>query len=50
MSHEAWVGVHVLGFVVFLGNLIVTAVWKTLADRTRDPGEIAYAQFMERKP
>jgi uncharacterized membrane protein len=44
MSHGAWVGIHVLGIVVFLGNLIVTAVWKTLADRTRDPGVIAYAQ------
>jgi uncharacterized membrane protein len=44
VSHEAWVGVHVLGIVVFLGNLIVTAVWKTLADRTRDPRVIAYAQ------
>jgi uncharacterized membrane protein len=34
----------VLGIVVFLGNLVVTAVWKTLADRTRDPRVIAYAQ------
>jgi uncharacterized membrane protein len=44
MSHAAWVGIHVLGIVVFLGNLIVTAVWKTLADRTRDQRVIAYAQ------
>jgi uncharacterized membrane protein len=44
MSHKAWVAMHVLGVVVFLGNLIVTALWKTLADRTRDARVIAYAQ------
>jgi len=35
---------HILGAVLFLGNIIVTAVWKTLADRTRDPKVIGYAQ------
>lgn len=44
MSHGAWVGIHVLGAVVFLGNLIVTAVWKTIADRTGEVAIIAYAQ------
>jgi uncharacterized membrane protein len=44
MSHETWIALHVLGVVVFLGNLIVTAVWKTLADYTRNPPVIAYAQ------
>ncbi len=44
MSHDTWVALHVLGVVVFLGNLVVTAVWKTLADRTRDASVIAYAQ------
>ncbi len=44
MSHDAWVALHVLGVVVFLGNLVVTAVWKTLADRTRDARVVAYAQ------
>jgi len=34
----------VLGIVLFLGNLIVTAVWKVLADRTRQVDVIAYAQ------
>jgi uncharacterized membrane protein len=34
----------VLGVVLFLGNLIVTAVWKVLADRTRQVDVIAYAQ------
>ena len=44
MSRNAWLVVHVLGVVIFLGNIIVTAVWKMLADRTREPAVIAYAQ------
>lgn len=44
MSHGTWVGLHVLGVVIFIGNLVVTAVWKTLADRTREPHVVAYAQ------
>ena len=30
--------------IVFLGNIIVTGVWKVMADRTHDPRTIAYAQ------
>ena len=36
--------IHLLGVVIFLGNIIVTAVWKILADRTRSPEIVAYAQ------
>ena len=35
---------HLLGVVLFVGNILVTALWKTLADRTRDPKVIAFAQ------
>jgi uncharacterized membrane protein len=35
---------HVLGAVLFLGNILVTAVWKVLADRTRHPAIVAHAQ------
>lgn len=35
---------HVLGVVIFLGNIIVTAVWQALADRTGSPALVAYAQ------
>lgn len=35
---------HVTGVVLFLGNIVVTAWWKTMADRTRDPRIIAFAQ------
>ena len=44
MSRDAWLTLHILGVVLFLGNIIVTAVWKMLADRTRDPSVVAYAQ------
>jgi len=44
VSRDGWVVVHVLGVVLFLGNIVVTAVWKTLADRTRAPAVVAYAQ------
>ena len=44
MSRDAWLALHVLGVVLFLGNIVVTAVWKLLADRTREPRVVAYAQ------
>jgi uncharacterized membrane protein len=44
MSYAAFKVIHVLGVVLFLGNIIVTAMWKALADRTGDPRVIAYAQ------
>lgn len=34
---------HVLGVVLFLGNIIVTAFWKIMADRTRDLAVIRFA-------
>jgi hypothetical protein len=33
-----------LGVVLFPDNIIVTAVWKSLADQSREPRTIAYAQ------
>ena len=44
MSHNTWLVLHILGVVIFLGNIIVTAVWKVLADRTRNAAVVAYAQ------
>ena len=35
---------HILGAVIFLGNIIVTGWWKVMADRTRNPVIIAFAQ------
>lgn len=36
--------IHVLGVMIFLGNLMVTAWWKTMADLTRDAKLVAHAQ------
>jgi len=36
--------IHHLGVVLFLGNFVVTAVWKILADKTQSPAVVAYAQ------
>lgn len=36
--------VHVFGVMLFLGNIIVTAWWKLMADHTRNPQIIAFAQ------
>lgn len=44
MSYELLKVLHVFGAVIFLGNIVVTALWKTLADRTRDPIVIGFAQ------
>jgi uncharacterized membrane protein len=35
---------HVLGVVLFVGNIIVTAVWKGMADRTGRPEVVGFAQ------
>lgn len=36
--------IHLLGVVLFLGNIIVTGWWKYMADQTRNPQIIAFAQ------
>lgn len=35
---------HILGVVLFLGNIIVTALWKTMADNTNQPVVVAFSQ------
>jgi len=35
---------HIFGAIIFLGNIIITGWWKFMADRTRDPKVIAFAQ------
>ncbi len=36
--------IHLLGVVLFLGNIIITGWWKVMADRTGNPQIIAFAQ------
>lgn len=35
---------HIVGVVMFLGNIIITGWWKNMADRTKNPQIIAFAQ------
>lgn len=35
--------IHILGVALFLGNIIVSAFWKTQADKTANPAIIAFA-------
>jgi uncharacterized membrane protein len=35
---------HLVGVVIFVGNIMVTAWWKVKADQTRDPKIVAFAQ------
>ena len=44
MSLETLKLLHLLGVILFLGNILVTAWWKIAADRTRNPAVIAHAQ------
>jgi uncharacterized membrane protein len=36
--------VHLIGVIVLVGNVTITAYWKVLADRTGDPRLMAHAQ------
>lgn len=44
MEYLIYKSVHLLGVVMILGNVTVTAIWKVFADRTRDARVIAFAQ------
>ncbi len=36
--------VHIIGVILLMGNIMVTAWWKFMADKTKDPSVIAFAQ------
>lgn len=44
MSYHILLTIHILGVVLLLGNIIVTAWWKGMANRTGDARIIAFAQ------
>ncbi len=44
LSYAGFKIIHMLGIVLFLGNIIVTGVWKAFADRTGKAEVIAFAQ------
>lgn len=43
-SYQLLKSLHIIGVVLFIGNIIVTGWWKVMADRTRHPAIIAFAQ------
>lgn len=43
-SYLFFKSLHILGIILLLGNLIVTAWWKLMANRTKNPSIIAFAQ------
>ena len=43
-SYQALKSLHLFGVTIFLGNIIVTAFWKMLADKTRSPSVVAFSQ------
>lgn len=45
-AFEIFKFLHVVGIILLLGNITVTAIWKVFADRTRDGGIVAFAQRM----
>ena len=44
MTYTIFKTAHLLGAIILIGNVTVTAVWKVFADRTREPSIIAFAQ------
>ncbi len=44
MSYDLLKSLHILGAVLLLGNITVTAWWKSMANRTNNPMVVAFAQ------
>jgi uncharacterized membrane protein len=44
LTYTTFKSIHMLGIVLFLGNIIVTGLWKSFADRTQNPVVIGFAQ------
>lgn len=46
MNYSVFKLMHLLGVVLLLGNIVVTAAWKVAADRHGGPTVVAFAQRM----
>lgn len=44
MTYSVFKFLHVLGVVLLIGNVTITAYWKVLADRTRSTALVTHAQ------
>ncbi len=46
MGYFTFKFLHVLGVILLIGNVTVTAVWKVFADRTRNTSIVAFGQSL----
>ena len=46
MTYRTYKILHIIGIVLLVGNVTVTAFWKVMADRTGDARLIAHAQYL----
>jgi len=44
--YEFFKALHILGLILMVGNVTVTAFWKVFADRTSDTKIMAFAQWL----
>lgn len=44
LAYTTFKALHVLGVILLIGNVTVTAVWKAFADRSGQPVVVAFAQ------
>jgi len=44
ISYLALKSIHIFGIILLMGNIIVTAWWKVMANRTKHPSVIRFAQ------
>jgi uncharacterized membrane protein len=44
MDYQLLKMLHILGAIIFVGNIMVTALWKAMADLTKEPKVVAFGQ------
>lgn len=44
MSYQLLKSIHIFGVILLMGNIMITAWWKLMADRTKNPSIVAFAQ------
>jgi uncharacterized membrane protein len=45
MDYQLSKMLHIFGAIIFAGNIVVTALWKAMADLTRDPKIVAFGNL-----
>lgn len=44
MDYQLLKMLHIFGAIIFVGNIVVTALWKAMADLTKEPKIVAFGQ------